>query len=1190
MARVRLLAFRKATSSSTTDTTYELDLSKAPNISVNYQFSDIKEPDKRKGTYSQTFKLPFTKNNNTFFENWFDVNIEGAVFNTGVKFEAALYVGTVPQMEGSLQLRAVYKKAQYYEVSLFSNTADLFSVIGEQRLKDVFRNENGSYNSDLNHTFTATNVALSWDGDGTGFVNEPAGVSLQDATSEVQKVMYPLSISRQNFYYNDSVSATNPCTESKYLKNGDGTSTPPCNYWNRCVDITQLRPAIQLKEMVKRIIGKSGFSYTSSFIDGGYFGKLFMTTCGHLGVESTPTVNSSSVPSGYMEVGHSSAFGDWGVYEGLVGSTPTDCGLDSGTGWGGFGGNASDGGFATKDDPEGVYTQAGHYFTKLHPTMNQITLRTLVYGNKVKKCGADCSGLSCNKKIKVQYRLVQVDTDGNNIVTSNLAEGYGGSFEEVNTATNSNAWWSPYTRGSVDLDISEVPVGTRFRVWVRATNWQENTDDYSPTDTWNITLGKNHTDSDGWSISPNLSEVLVTSMARISWNSYSVDVYDSVVDVPACIDPEITQKAFLKDIIQRFNLIVVTDPNNAANLIIEPYSDYIAQGGLKYWTDKLDTSKEIIIKDTVHLQKKLIHFTDKEDVDYINKEIKEEFPSINVYGHIKREEQDNQYAKGEIKNDPVFAPYINSKVWTDADFDETQLPNMVVQYEYSYSTDDDGIVDISIEPTQPKLFYYNGKQTSLRDDNGDAVNIYMHSIAPVTDIITAHGFGWYPLCTPYECKPSGGGAFTDFTLTTSVASLYWDGLPPVAGDSQVFNYEVDGGVSLQPNSLYHKYWKPYLDELYSTEARVMECYLNLNEIDILNFKYNDEIFIKDTYWRILTIQNYQVGQLSSTKVTLIKVVDSLILSAGCSYQIVTFPTIGNTYQGFYLWGEAGDVATLLPYPQMLYTNPQCCVNSGGRVIWNNTAYASTNRYQCEANASSMPISKQDNINLKNILSSFGNKSIISKKIGRQNTPLVRGSNVSKYNKSLVPSNGDDIVIKYHTTPIDMPAIKGENHRMILIGHTDGTTTGYAYAQGDSGSPPIKIPTNTNCRINTKITCTVIGGTDASQKVGHTDIIAHYTAFININGGVSQIGNAGGIQEYQLNQSVSRVNAYIDVSGDELRIGLVDTLSTTKRVWTVSLDMDIQAIDNLNYPYEADYALYQDQAPIQLQNYQNLLWN
>ena len=131
---VRLVAYRNNVGG-TAEETFQLDLQDNPNISLNFQFADIKEPEKRKASYSQTFKLPFTDNNNAFFENWYNVNLEALVFNTHQAFDAVLYVGTVPQFEGVLQLKSVYLKAGLYEVVLLSNGVNLFNIIGNKKVR-----------------------------------------------------------------------------------------------------------------------------------------------------------------------------------------------------------------------------------------------------------------------------------------------------------------------------------------------------------------------------------------------------------------------------------------------------------------------------------------------------------------------------------------------------------------------------------------------------------------------------------------------------------------------------------------------------------------------------------------------------------------------------------------------------------------------------------------------------------------------------------------------------------------------------------------------------------------------------------------------------------------------------------------------------------------------------------------------
>jgi hypothetical protein len=58
----------------------------------------------------------------------------------------------------------------------------------------------------------------------------------------------------------------------------------------------------------------------------------------------------------------------------------------------------------------------------------------------------------------------------------------------------------------------------------------------------------------------------------------------------------------------------------------------------------------------------------------------------------------------------------------------------------------------------------------------------------------------------------------------------------------------------------------------------MEAYFALTLADILQFKFKDKIWIKDSYWRILEIADYKVGRNDVTKVRLIKILD---LSPDC---------------------------------------------------------------------------------------------------------------------------------------------------------------------------------------------------------------------------------------------------------------------------------------------------------------------
>jgi hypothetical protein len=76
-------------------------------------------------------------------------------------------------------------------------------------------------------------------------------------------------------------------------------------------------------------------------------------------------------------------------------------------------------------------------------------------------------------------------------------------------------------------------------------------------------------------------------------------------------------------------------------------------------------------------------------------------------------------------------------------------------------------------------------------------------------------------------------------------------------------------------NLFNVYWRDYLNQLYSPNARIMECYMALDLADILSFTFADRIWINVAWWRILEISDYKIGSSEVTKVTLLKLIDAV---------------------------------------------------------------------------------------------------------------------------------------------------------------------------------------------------------------------------------------------------------------------------------------------------------------------------
>jgi hypothetical protein len=1166
--KIRLVAFRKATSSATSDTTYNLDLQEAPNISLNFQFSDIKEPEKRKGSFSQTFKLPFTDNNNQFFQDWYNVNLDTLVFDTRTKFNAILYAGGVSQFEGSLQLKAVFQKAQYYQVVLMSNTADLFSVIGNRKLKDVFLNDDGSTSYELNHTFNASNFSKSWDGSATDFyaINSDGsqGASLRDSVASVQKVLYPLSstIPGSMFFNTD---------ETKFLNmdsgNLDAEFVSP---------ITQFRPAIQIKTLFKLILAKSGFSYTSAFIDHSYFGKLFMTTCNHLTTAAPATIPTLGSIDGAMYVGNSTAWGEVVVNNDDVQvTTPILIPADTIAPISSV--------YTLPADPSNVWNEQYNYFTKASESMGSVKVSFNVLASNI-------TAASNTSSIAISVILKEYDTVNNTVDwDSNPVSG-----DIINTTLiDANVNWTASDAQNfsfeIPLDTPNVYVGQSYQIYVQSLGWKRDSS-FNPA---SITFGGAGIAYSGTGGSGTTTFYGLYNSISMNWTSYGTNIYNQVVDIPACIDASITQKAFLKDIIERFNLIILSDPNDANNLIIETFNDYLSTGSIKYWTDKLDTSKEVVVKDTTALQKKEIQFSDLEDVDLMNKSIKEESPLANVYGKINITETNNDFATGILKNNPIFSPFINQKIFVNQDDSiPTQLSNMAVHYEYSYKKVEGGYEN-TLEETKPKLFFYNGTPTTVYQQysNNTSVTYYLHQINAGTGAITAHGFTTYPLCSPYDLNASTGGS----QLTTTTKSLYWSAAPPICGQLSVFN-SINEGITTE-NSLYYFYWENYLNGIYGTDARIMECHLNLNEVDILNFKFNDEIFIKDSYWRILNIHNYQVAQKVSTKVTLLKVNDSYDSTCyECDYVVASVGE-NNLWLGYYTWcpsGTPGCTPSLPPNdPTGLFTDTACCECLGGTVIdiTPDSSFGLDDSLRpCIANTNSLPIYLQSKRNPLSLLDNNQTKSILSGKIAQLNKPLIIGNDNTKYSSPLLPYMGDDMLIKFANANNSTPSLRGEAHRLVVIGYSTGTTRGYAYPQGKSSINNPIIPIDSNMIIRIKGTSTVVGGTSTDYPTGYTEAFAYYTAFKNVKGTITQLGTTGGVAEFNLADATVRCSLYITYSNGIIQFGLDDAIATTKRMWSLTVDLSVQQLENMSLGWEENWALYQNGQIITLQNYDWLIWN
>ena len=327
--------------------------------------------------------------------------------------------------------------------------------------------------------------------------------------------------------------------------------------------------------------------------------------------------------------------------------------------------------------------------------------------------------------------------------------------------------------------------------------------------------------------------------------------------------PDMKQIDFITSIQKMFNLAFVPDRTLPNTLRIEPLVEYIGSGNTLDWTEKLDLSKDITYYPTTDLQKSKFTFTYTEDGDYYNSVYKD---NGRIFGSYEITENDfeviNEFSTGEEKVELAFAPTPSAQV-ENTDVVVPKFINGEGQF---------------VQPKPRILYYFADFFVNMYDEvSGDVLQ------------------------TAVKCLNNYS------TMNASV------------GDSDLnFAPEIPIHTIIAPpyNNLYNRWWRNYYRELYDGQARILEGMFALTLNDIFTFQWSDKIWIVDSWWRVLDVEGYVVGEQDMTKVKLIRLLD---IDNDCDL----VPVSANLDQTMNWETNGGDPAVI---------NEECCRRFG--YYWN----------------------------------------------------------------------------------------------------------------------------------------------------------------------------------------------------------------------------------------------------------------
>ena len=446
----------------------------------------------------------------------------------------------------------------------------------------------------------------------------------------------------------------------------------------------------------------------------------------------------------------------------------------------------------------------------------------------------------------------------------------GGYFDTGNNVA-SGVFTAPYTGAysfdfKVKLDTLPTNHELHIAVWVNGVEYQDilqgEPADLTTESTYELTLTDVpletndtvevkyhfHTSSDTAILEGNGNLISPTT----TWKLTNINFGQAVAYSPGSNMPVMKQIDFISGLQKMFNLVFIPDKNNPKHLEIEPFTDYLASGSNKDWTNKIDLSKDIKIEPTTDLQSRRYEWTLSEGKDFVNDLVQKN--AGRVYGRYRVDDPDNDFASGEKKITSPFAPFVTSYI-PETDF--------IIHRMLLDTTEEDK----SIKDPKPRLAFWNGY------NNSDA---YFY--------------------------------FDDLTTKFPEFSEYSEDRLSIDVDDESLLYGTERpfrDLLVSPlNTLYYKYWRPWVNELYSSDARKMTAYFRLTRADIANFEFADKIYIKDTYWRIISIK-FDATSEGLTQIELVKVLGDIRDCAWLPYAVDKYGQL--TFEN-----AAGTTSTTVP--------------------------------------------------------------------------------------------------------------------------------------------------------------------------------------------------------------------------------------------------------------------------------------
>lgn len=325
--------------------------------------------------------------------------------------------------------------------------------------------------------------------------------------------------------------------------------------------------------------------------------------------------------------------------------------------------------------------------------------------------------------------------------------------------------------------------------------------------------------------------------------------------------PQYKLTDFVRDLMMIHNAVMIPDYSGFDTIDMIPIKEYLSTGDILDWSDKLHIDDNITITPASEYQMRRQKFSWSEGADAASQAYKS---AGRTFGYLELYDTQSDFTQGERLISLTACSTPNQLLWGDQQWTIQKFIND----EYGYVIPGPRMLYINRD------FQYN---LAIRDSS---------FISTYHDIV--------------------GNTFDQYFVVNHVGQ-YYEPIPNFNTLDLNFGQEIPLHPINQTafNTLFYRYYSEYLAEVYSPESKVMEASFMLNVSDIINLKYNASIFIKDSYWRILEINDYTLGENQVTRCKLIRKLDSVNIPESCQLIPVSVTALGKI-----VWNDMdGNVVT-----------------------------------------------------------------------------------------------------------------------------------------------------------------------------------------------------------------------------------------------------------------------------------------